>query len=358
MHENGLNGVLFNSPENVFYTTGYTVLPSSGNPILYSLRNRLPFFSYINDEGVVTLICWGYSTFGVEFGVDKIRGFADFGGALENLEKVLGKEITSSGTLGIESTCPYYVLRLIEEKIKPNQLFEIDEIIRTLRLIKSQEEQDLIRKSTEIIETTLVELYDCIRIGMSRLELMQEAKARLFKNGASGISHLTFSFGKANPEIAIGETLDENRLATLDLGGIYKGYISDNRRYVYSGDIPDALNKHYKLMVEIVDRVGEMLRPGTPYSEVYQAAVDLFDKNAIELRTKLSHVGHHMGLETEEQWITNSPDVYVEEGMVINIELYSMAPTAEYIGDEETYIINSSGPERISILPREIRTTK
>jgi Xaa-Pro dipeptidase len=358
MHENGLRGVLFNSPENVYYTTGYTGLPSSGNPILYSLRNQFPYFSFIRDDGVVTLICWGYSTFGVEFGADKIRGFANFEGALETLEKFLSKEISSDATLGIESTCPYYVLRLIEEKINPKRLFEIDSVIKTLRLIKSKDEQDLIRKSTEIIETTLKELYDCIHIGMSRLELMQEAKTRLFRNGASGISHLTFSFGKANPEIGIDETLDENRLATLDLGGIYKGYVSDNRRYVYTGDIPEALSNHYNLMVEIVDGVGETLHPGKPYSEVYQTALKLFEKNGIELRTPLTHVGHNMGLETEEQWITNNPEINIEEGMVINIELYSMAPTADYIGDEETFLIHSSGPERISVLPREIRTAK
>lgn len=42
--------------------------------------------------------------------------------------------------------------------------------------------------------------------------------------------------------------------------------------------------------------------------------------------------------------------------MVINIELYSKAETGEQIGDEETYIIGPAGPERISVLPREIHT--
>ena len=43
--------MLLSSPENVFYTTGYTALPSSGNPILYTLRNRLPYFSHVDSEG-------------------------------------------------------------------------------------------------------------------------------------------------------------------------------------------------------------------------------------------------------------------------------------------------------------------
>ena len=45
MKQQKLKGILLNSPENVYYTTCYTVLPSSGNPILYTLRNVFPFFS-------------------------------------------------------------------------------------------------------------------------------------------------------------------------------------------------------------------------------------------------------------------------------------------------------------------------
>ena len=40
--------------------------------------------------------------------------------------------------------------------------------------------------------------------------------------------------------------------------------------------------------------------------------------------------------------------------MVINIELYTKAESGEQIGDEETYVIEHSGPRRISVLPREI----
>lgn len=231
----------------------------------------------------------------------------------------------------------------------------VDDIMTTLRLIKSTPEIELLKKSTQIIETTLSELYGSVHIGMSRLDLMREAKSRLFSNGATGISHFTFSFGKANPEIAIGEKLEANKLVTLDLGGIYKGYWSDNRRYMYSGKIPPTLREHCNKMVETVDGVGAALVSGTKYSDVVQLATRLYEKHGIQLGWEINHVGRNIGLQTEEQWISNSPDLKVKEGMVINIELYSMAPTGDYIGDEETYIIDSSGSKRISILNREIK---
>ena len=276
---------------------------------------------------------------------------------VQSLQKHLQAELDAGQVLGVESTCPKYVLDAIENVGSSFEMVEIDDVMAGLRLVKSPAEIELMKKSTEIIETTLAELYDKIHLGMSRLELMQETKSMLYKNGATGISHLTFSFGKANPEIAIGEKLEEGHLITLDLGGIYKGYASDNRRYVYTGDIPDALLEHYNAMVEIIDATGDALVPGAKYSDIFKLAEAEFEKRGI-VPILFNHTGHNIGLETEEEWLTDDPGKEVREGMVINIEMYSVAPTGDIIGDEETYIIGADGPTRISVLPREIRVVK
>ncbi len=356
MRRRDLSGVLLTSPENVFYTSGYTALPSSGNPILYTLRNRLPFFSYVDGDGLVTLLCWGFSAMGVDFGADDVIGFNDYAGALQSLGDLLRRKLGDGGRLGIESTCPYYVLQLLDETLWPRPPVTVaGDILAALRLIKSPAEIELLKKSTEIIETTVAELYNVLYLGMSRIDLTREAKYRMIKNGAMGISHITFSFAQANPEVAIGEKLESGRLATLDLGGIYEGYCSDNRRYAYAGPVPESLNERYGVMVGIVDEVGAMLRPGTSYAQVFQRAVDLYAEHNISLLGRFNHVGHNIGLETEERWIDDDPETRVEEGMVINIELYSMAETGEMIGNEETYVVEAAGPTRISVLPREIR---
>jgi Xaa-Pro aminopeptidase len=356
MREQGLGGLLLTSPENVFYTTGYTALPSSGNPILYTLRNRLPFFSYIDGDGTITLLCWGFSAEGVDFGADRLVGFNDAAGALRAVSSVVGQALPAGQRLGIESTCPIYLVTLLQEQDLLGQAPVVaDSLLASLRLIKSPEEIALLKKSTEIIETTVAELYGLLHLGMSRLELMHEARHRMIRNGAMGISHITFSFAGANPEVAIDETLEAHRLATLDLGAIYEGYCSDNRRYAYCGQAPDSLLDRYAAMVEIVDAVGNALVPGARYADLYQLAIDLFARHDVPLLGRFSHVGHNIGLETEEQWLDDDPVATVQAGMVINIELYSHAPTGEQIGNEETYVIQETGPIRISTLPRQIR---
>jgi Xaa-Pro aminopeptidase len=350
--EQGLAGVLLTSPENVFYATGYPSLPSAGNPILYTLRSRLPYAAYVDRDGVVTLLCWGFSTEGVEFGADEIVRFDRYADAVECLERVLREK--PPGRLGIESSCPRHVLETIDRADRAGETADADGIMAELRLIKSDAEIAALRRSTELIESTVAELYGLLEPGMSRLELMREARTRMFANGATGISHITFSFGRENPEHAIDEPLDPGRLATLDLGAILEGYCSDNRRYAYVGDIPASLLERYERMVEIVDGVGAALVPGAAYAEVFERAGELCAERDIQLLGRKTHVGHNIGLETEEEWIDNDPSKTIRTNMVVNIELYSTAETGQQIGNEETYVIGADGPQRITVLPREI----
>ncbi len=352
MAEQGLGALLLTSPENVFYTSGYTALPSSGNPILYTLRNRLPFLTYIDSDGAVALLCWGFSTQGVDFGADEIIGFDDLAGAHRAIRQVVNERLAAGGRLGVESTCPRYVLELIGRR----ELGSADQVLSELRLIKSEKEIALIATSTELIERTVSELLEVLEPGASRVALMHEAKERLYRHGADGISHVTFSFATENPEVEIDETFEPGRLATLDLGAIVGGYCSDNRRYAYCGEVPGQLQERYETMVQIVDEVGATLRPQTPYADLQRLAVDLFARNGIELLSRFTHVGHNIGLETEEEWIDDRPDRAVRAGMVINIELYSHAASGEQIGNQETYVVSPEGPRRISVLPREIRS--
>jgi Xaa-Pro aminopeptidase len=301
------------------------------------------------------LLCWGFSAQGVEFGADQVVGFNHFVEALEVFKSVLTRKDAGEGLIGITSSCPYFALQAIEECGLRDKLVVVDDLMEELRLIKSSEEISLLRRSMEITEAVYREVFGLLRVGLGRSELAREAKSRLIKNGATGISHVTLSFTQANPEIDIDERLEADKLVTIDIGGIYHGYCSDTRRYAYTGSVPEAIRERYEHMVEIVDAVGEALMPGTSFEHLFRLAQDQYAKHGIKALARFNHIGHNIGLETEERWLDESSACSVKSGMVINIELYSATDTGEQIGNEDTYVIGESGPLRISQLPREIR---
>lgn len=342
----GLNGVLLTSTENVYYASGLPILPGSGNPILFALKNQLPAFVYLDAAGPVTLLCWIGATMGFEFPVDEVRSFFNQESALDELADLLGATLQPGARLGVESSCPLSVTRKIQELLPPDTLELIDEQFLSLRLCKTARELDLIRRATRIVETTTSELRSHLKPGLSRLELIQHAKRLMIEHGATGIGHTTIAFGTSNPEIAYDELLQENQLVTLDLGASVEGYVSDNRRLFYTGTIPAPLQTLHQTMCEIVEQVGQALRPGVAFADLYTLAVDLY--SAHELPPFFLSVGHSLGLQTEETWITPDSTYTVQPGMVLNIELYTAFEDGSNIGNEETFVITNEGAERLT----------
>lgn len=352
MKERKLDGIFLSSPENVFYTTGYPTLPSSGNPIVYALRNQLPYFSFIGSDERIALLCWGGATMGVDYGADDVRPFFMYQMSVDELTALITEKLSPGCKVGVESTFPYYAIQLIQEHAKPTSIEIVDDLIHQLRLIKSEAEIERIKRSTQIVDQTVMELAQNLRLGMSRLELIQEAKYRLMKNGAHGVDHITVAFGPANPEVALGEILEENQIVTLDLGAVYEGYVSDNRRLAYSGPIPDSLKQLHHKLCQVVAEIGSALRVGKTFAELHAYANELYAKAGVD--PMFLHAGHSIGLQVDEHWILSDDPTRVEKGMVLNIELYSFSDEGVMIGDEETYVVTDGEPEQISRLPLEI----
>ena len=352
MAERKLDGLLLSSPENVFYTTGYPALPSSGNPIIYALHNQLPCFAFVHKEGTISLLAWGGAVMGIDYGADDVRMLFNRDMAVAELTGLFTEVLRAEYALGVESTLPYYVYEVLQHQAPTPRLVTADDILQRLRLIKAPAEVARIRKSTAIIDQTVLELAQGLRLGMSRLELIREAKWRLQYNGADGVDHVTVAFGPANPEVALDEVLERNQIVTLDLGAAYGGYVSDNRRLAYTGAVPPALKELHGKLCWIVAEMGRSLRPGRTFSELHARAFELYA--AVGVEPMFLHAGHSIGLQVDEYWILGDDHTPVQPGMVLNIELYSASEEGVMIGDEETFLVTDGEPERLSSLPVDI----
>ena len=343
---NGLDGILLSSAENVYYASGLPVLPGSGNPILFALKNQLPFFVYIGADGKMTLLCWIGATMGFTFDVDDVRSFFNRDSALEELGDFLKATLKPDAKIGVESSCPLYVLSKLHDFVAPSAITIADDILLHLRLIKTEEELALMRKATAIVEAAVAELRGQVTTGISRLWLINAAKRLMLEHGATGIGHTTIAFGTSNPEIAFDETLEAGKVITLDLGAVVDGYTSDNRRLLYTGPIPSDLQQLHSTMCGIVDQVGQALRPSMPFADLYNLAAEIYATH--ELPPYFINVGHSIGLQTEEAWITFDSPYTVQAGMVLNIELYTGYHDGSHIGNEETFLVTENGAVKLT----------
>ncbi|MBE0689860.1 MAG: aminopeptidase P family protein, partial [Anaerolineae bacterium] len=281
--------------------------------------------------------------------------YADIDGAEQTLTGVLQAQLGAQARLGIESSTPYTVLKLLDAVVPSERIALADDLMTQVRLIKSPAEVALLEKSINVVERTVADLMDTMHIGIRRPALMQAAKTGMLQHGASGISHVTISFGASNPEVEIDEALQANKLVTLDLGAIVDGYYSDNRRLMYTGPVPDGIATLYRTMCAILDETASALKPGATFGEVYDKAMALYAHHG--LKPFIPNIGHTIGMQVEEVWIyEGNRDVVFQPGMVLNLEMYAQYETGELIGDEETYVITETGYRQLTHLPTTIRT--
>ncbi len=346
----GLHSILLCAPENVYYTSGLPTVQGSGNPILFALKNQLPPCVSIGADGRTTLLCWVGATLGFTFDVDDVRSFFNYSSALDELQDFLAT-LPPGARVGVESTCPLYMTAKLADLSV--EMAIIDDLLLEARLVKNEAEIALLRQAAATVEETVSAIRAVVKPGISRLWLIREAKRLMLARGADGIGHTTIAFGASNPEIAFDEILAADQLVTLDLGAVVAGYVSDNRRLLYTGSVPESLRALHTTMCDIVGQVGQALRPGVPFADLYALAADLYA--AHNLPPFFINAGHSIGLQTEEAWISFDSPHSVRPGMILNIELYSAYEDGSNIGDEETFLVTDADVIRLTLTDSSIQ---
>jgi len=352
MEQRGLAGLVVTSNENVFYTTGLPVTRGQVNPILFALSNQFPNYAVIRPGAKPSLVTWGGALPGHEFWVEDIRSAFVPGGTTEEALGLLTESFKGHARLGIESSAPFGFVEKVKKALPQAELVVADEILDDLRVVKSEAEISMMRKSLEITERTVAALEPEMTSRMTTHQLIRRAEVLLHEFGAHGVDHATMALGTANPEIPDDVPAKNGDLAILDIGAIVNGYVSDSRRLAFIGSLPADARELNAKMASIVTQTGMAARNGMAFAELCDVADVKHAEKKVE--PMFISVGHTIGIQTEEQWIMRDSQRKFEEGMVYNIEIYSRTESNLFIGTEDTFVVRAQGVEQLTRLPHEI----
>ena len=352
MEDMGLAGMVVTSNENVFYTTGLPVTRGQVNPILFALSNQFPSYSVLHPDGMPTMVAWTGALGGHEFWVKDVRSAWMRGGTTEELIDSYRSSFKQGQRVGVESSAPHALLEKLK-KIVDVEFVDADSVFDKMRSVKSKEEVAMMTRSLEITEKAVKVLQEEITRETTGHQLISRAKALIFEFGGSGVDHTTMAIGHSNPEIPEDVRSKEGDLIVLDLGTILHGYCSDNRRLAIIGELPDELEKAHSDMVDVVVDTGMSARAGMGFGEICKNAEGSYREKGRE--PMFISVGHTIGLQTEELWISRDSEWKFEEGMVFNVELYTRTESGSFVGTEDTFVVESGKSRQLSGLPHDIK---
>jgi Xaa-Pro aminopeptidase len=384
-----LDLLIASSPINVSYTTGLPLYHGSENPILLALNNMYPHFTLIRrgHEGDATMIHWVLYR-----SVERFSWIRDAVGIKSQDESAaaVAKKIRewdfAGRRVGVETTAPKFLLDILCDPALKLQVVNADRAFLDMKVIKSDEEIDLLEKATLITEEVIDKTIKTLHEGMTDFEIVRAAKKFFLECGADSWDHITMNIGDSDPEApGTGRAIRKGEIIRLDFGAVYKGYVADINKHVVFGEVPERPKQMVDSLLDLQHYIEARVKPGVNMRRLSDEAMayykesvtdDFFfalaqsrenslGKLSLEAVNLYNHVitenlafavAHSIGMQCEEQHlfgVFESLDEPFEKNMVFEIESWAIYEGA-LVGVEDCYVVTDTGCRKLSNMDKHI----
>ena len=361
MSKNNLDMIILTSMHNIAYYTGF-IYCSFGRPSgCVVTENKISTISANIDASQP----WRRShTDNVIYTDWKRDNF------LKAIVSIIGRDEPPKN-IGIEND---HVTVDVKEKLTSIFIFssfrDVSNDLMNLRMIKSNEEIEIIKNGARIADLGGEEIVKNIRVGESELEIaiagrdrMEREIAKTYPDAEYMDTWVWFQSGlntdgahnpKTNRKLKSGDILSLNTFPMIS------GYYTALERTLFVNDIDDASLKAWEANVKVHKKGLELIKPGIKCSDICHELNELFaELGYLQYRTfgyghsfgVLSHFyGREAGLELREDI-----DTVLEENMVISMEPMIMIPEgkpgAGGYREHDILVIGKNNAENITKFP-------
>lgn len=216
------------------------------------------------------------------------------------------------------------------QKILPDAVFiNATELIRPLRVIKSEDEIAVMRRAGEITEAAFADVLKQLKHGMTELDIVAEVDYQLRRHGSLGPSFTTSLYNSGpNHPLRFGDRLGTwPRVLTapvsilFDFGAVHDGWCYDYGRTVSFGE-PDAeFQRVYRLVMESQAAGVAAMKAGAVTTTQVDAAARAVIEAAGYGETFRHRLGHGIGMDVHEPpFLTKGDETLIQEGMMFTVE--------------------------------------
>jgi len=361
MSKNNLDMIILTSMHNIAYYTGF----------IYCSFGR-PYGCVITKKKIVTVSAnidasqpWRHSFCDNIIYTDWKRD-----NFLKAIVSIIGRDEPPIN-LGIEND---HVTLEMKEKFKSlfsfSKFNDVSKDLMQLRMIKSNQEIDIIKNGSRIADIGAEEIVKHIKAGTNELEIATAGRDKMEKEIAKTYPEAEYmdtwvwfqsginTDGAHNPKTS--RKLKSGDILSLNTFPMISGYYTALERTLFLNEINEASLKAWEANVTVHKKGLELIKPGAKCSEICKELNDLFAQlGYLQYRTfgyghsfgVLSHFyGRESGLELREDIHTT-----LEPNMVISMEPMIMIPEgkpgAGGYREHDILVIKENGAENITKFP-------
>ncbi|MEX3747564.1 MULTISPECIES: M24 family metallopeptidase [Lysinibacillus] len=274
----------------------------------------------------------------------------------ETIQEILDTE--SIQTVGFEQQhVTYEAYQLMSSKLTAT-LKPLSNIVENLRMIKTTEEIELIKKAAWVSDEAFKYILTFIKPGVSEIDIANELEFHMRKNGATGAAFdiiIASGHRSALPHgVASDKKIEKGDMLTLDFGAYYQGYRSDMTRTIAVGEPPEKLKVVYQIVYDSLQKALSNMKAGITGKEADSYSRDFIKAKGYE--KNYGHgSGHGIGLDIHENiFMSTVCEDILEENMVLTVEPGIYIPKIGGVRIEDDVIVTKNGVEVITNSPKEL----
>jgi Xaa-Pro dipeptidase len=348
MHEKGLSSLIvfsqvvlgekaavrYISNYRLLTRKDYLVLPLSGDPML-----------------VVPTLGQKLSALQVSW-IQDVRSGGDTPGMIREITEKIRKDGNENALIGIVGLdgMPHEDYELLKKGLPQARFSEASELLNSIRAVKSDEEIEMVRATTEIADVSYEILIDILRPGMDELEAISEVNRFLTLRGVEDTLILT-SKGRSFPCFIAppGSYIfreGDHYVFSIEISGP-GGYWSQIVRPLCLGRPSSGYEKLFDVGKRALDAGVSTLRPGARIGDV--ARIISSEARNAGFKTGVWS-GHGMGMDLGDGiGIFEDSTLELKEGTVITVHPHILTEDGKeglLLGD--TFVIGRHGARNLS----------
>ncbi len=233
--------------------------------------------------------------------------------------------------LGSYVECTLPIFEGLKDAYPKAELVRCNDIMVSLRQIKSENELACIREGFRIVEIATDEVIKALKPGVTELQMVGIAQRVIYEQGAEYEGLPMYVFSEASTRHAISRSsykvIGKNDIVQLNLSAKIDGYSPAIGLPVCMGKLEGERRDIIEFCKHMHDWTESQLKAGIPANQVPQQFLQMF-KDAGYEKNYVYGPCHGTGMiEVEAPWMETSSDYILRENMTFQIDTFISGDT-------------------------------